>query len=146
MQRMKQLARTAVYWPGIDNDIVALCRSCVTCAEHQNAPPKSPVHPLVLPEKPWSRLHIDHAVNFLGQNWLVVTDAYTKYPQGRIQAGPAGPFGPGLSLKRGPPFGVIYTTYFFVVTVNIFRKNFHETDFGYDISNTLNISSGIALE
>ena len=66
--------------------------------------------------------------------------------QGRIQAGPAGPFGPGLSLKRGPPFGVIYTTYFFVVTVNIFRKNFHETDFGYDISNTLNISSGIALE
>ena len=80
MQRMKQLARTAVYWPGIDNDIVALCRSCVTCAEHQNAPPKSPVHPWILPEKLWSRLHIDHAVYFLGQNWLVVTDAYTKYP------------------------------------------------------------------
>ena len=71
---------------------------------------------------------------------------YSCGKQGRIQAGPAGPFGPGLSLKRGPPFGVIYTTYFFVVTVNIFRKNFHETDFGYDISNTLNISSGIALE
>ena len=34
----------------------------------------------MLPEKPWSRLHIDHAINFLGFNWLVVTDAYTKYP------------------------------------------------------------------
>ena len=57
-----------------------MCRGCVTCAEHQNAPPKSPVHPWILPEKPWSRLHIDHAINFMGQNWLVVTDAYTKYP------------------------------------------------------------------
>ena len=80
MQRMKQLARTAVFWPGIDNDIVDMCRGCVTCAEHQNAPPRSPVHPWILPEKPWSRLHIDHAINFMGQNWLVVTDAYTKYP------------------------------------------------------------------
>jgi len=34
----------------------------------------------MLPEKPWSRWHIDHAINFLGFNWLVVTDAYTKYP------------------------------------------------------------------
>ena len=37
------------------------------------------VHPWMLPEKPWSRLHIDHVINFLGFNWLVVTDAYTKY-------------------------------------------------------------------
>ena len=80
MQRMKQLARTAVYWPNIDSDVVDLCRGCVACAEHQNAPPKSPVHPWILPEKPWSRLHIDHAVNFMGYNLLVVTDAYTKYP------------------------------------------------------------------
>ena len=34
----------------------------------------------MLPEKPWSSLHIDHAINFLGCNWLMDTDAYTKYP------------------------------------------------------------------
>jgi len=34
----------------------------------------------MLPEKPWSRLHIDHAIIFLGFNWLVLTDACTKYP------------------------------------------------------------------
>ena len=34
----------------------------------------------MLPEKPWSRVHIDHAINFMGSNWLVVTDAYSKYP------------------------------------------------------------------
>jgi len=28
----------------------------------------------------WSRLHVCHAINFLVFNWLVVTDACTKYP------------------------------------------------------------------
>ena len=80
IQRMKQLARTAVYWPSIDNDIVDLCRSCTSCAEHQNRPSKPPIHPWMVPEKPWSRLHLDHAVNFMGSNWLVLVDAYSKYP------------------------------------------------------------------
>ena len=34
----------------------------------------------MLPEKPWSRVHIDHAINFMGSDWLVMTDAYSKYP------------------------------------------------------------------
>ena len=80
MERMKQLARTAVYWPKIDSQIMDLCRGCSSCCEHRNALPKSIVHPWMMPEKPWSRLHVDHAINFLGLNWLVITDAYTKYP------------------------------------------------------------------
>ena len=80
MQRMKQLARSAVYWPNIDDDIEATCRQCVPCGEHQNKPSKPAVHPWMLPEKPWSRLHIDHAINFMGFNWLVLIDAYSKYP------------------------------------------------------------------
>jgi len=80
MQRMKQLARTAVYWPGIDQEIADTCHSCTSCAEHQNKPEKPPVHPWMLPEKPWSRIHIDHAINFMGSNWLVLVDAYSKYP------------------------------------------------------------------
>ncbi len=80
MQRMKQLARTAVYWPNIDDDIEAMSRHCVPCGEHQNKPSKPAIHPWMLPEKPWSRLHLDHAINFMGSNWLLVTDAYSKYP------------------------------------------------------------------
>ena len=34
----------------------------------------------MMPEKPWSRIHVDHAINFMGNNWLIVTDAYSKYP------------------------------------------------------------------
>ena len=33
-----------------------------------------------MPEKPWSCIHVDHAINFMGNNWLIVTDAYSKYP------------------------------------------------------------------
>ena len=80
MQRMKQLARTAVYWLGIDADIMDLCHWCTACAEHQHKPPNPANHPWMLPEKPWSRVHVDHAINFLGSNWLVLIDAYSKYP------------------------------------------------------------------
>ena len=80
MQRMKQLARSAVYWPHIDSQIEDTCRGCVSCAEHQNKPLKSANHPWMMPEKPWSRIHVDHAINFMSNNWLIVTDAYSKYP------------------------------------------------------------------
>ena len=80
MQRMKQLARSTVYWPRIDFDIENLCRKCTSCGQFQNKPDKPSIHPWMMPEKPWSRLHLDHAINFLGRNWLVLVDAYSKYP------------------------------------------------------------------
>ena len=80
MQRMKQLARSSAYWPDMNSNIEDMCRSCTSCAEHQNDPPKQSDHPWMVPEKPWSRIHIDHAINFLGTNWLIVVDAFSKYP------------------------------------------------------------------
>ena len=80
MQRMKQLARSTVYWPRIDFDIEDLCRKCTSCGQFQDKPDKPSIHPWMMPEKPWSRLHLDHAINFLGRNWLVLVDAYSKYP------------------------------------------------------------------
>ena len=80
MQRMKQLARTVVYWHNIDSDIEQLARTCTACAEHQNKPAKPANHPWMMPEKRWSRIHLDHAINFMGNNWLVVVDAYSKFP------------------------------------------------------------------
>ena len=80
MQRMKQLARSTVYSPRIDFDIEDLCRKCTSCGQFQNKPAKPSIHPWMMPEKPWSRLHLDHAINFLGRNWLVLVDAYSKYP------------------------------------------------------------------
>ena len=77
---MKQLARTALYWPKMDSEIMDLCRKCHICAQHQNAPPKTAIHPWTIPEKPWNRVHLDHAINFMGYNWQVMVDSYSKYP------------------------------------------------------------------
>ena len=35
IERMKQLARTVVYWPNIDSDISKMCQQCGTCGQHQ---------------------------------------------------------------------------------------------------------------
>ena len=77
IERMKQLV---VYWSGIDKNIYDLCKSCDSCCGHQNNPSKAPVHPWMFPEKPWSRIHIDHAINFMISNWLIIIDAFSKYP------------------------------------------------------------------
>ena len=57
VQRIKQLARSTVYWPRIDLDIENLCRKCTSCSQFQNKPVKPSIHPWMMPEKPWSRLH-----------------------------------------------------------------------------------------
>ena len=72
MRRMGQLAGSTVCWPGVDFDIENLCRKCTSCGQFQNKPDKPSIHPWMMPEKPWSRLHLDHAINFLGRNWLVL--------------------------------------------------------------------------
>ncbi|GFR92835.1 Pol polyprotein [Elysia marginata] len=59
---------------------MGLSCTCQSCVEHQNNPPKAPVHPWMLPEKHWSRLQIDHAVNCMDKNWLMLIDAYSTYP------------------------------------------------------------------
>ena len=55
-------------------------QQCDTCGQHQSATTQAPVHPWMMPEKPWSRIHVDHAIDLLGQHWLVMIDAYSKYP------------------------------------------------------------------
>ena len=77
MQRMKQLARSALYWLRIDQDIERISRQCTVCAEFQHQPA---IHLWMQPEKPSSRLHTDHGISFLDHDWLALVDAYSKYP------------------------------------------------------------------
>ena len=38
------------------------------------------MHPWEYPSKPWSQIHIDFAGPFLGSMFLVIVDAYSKWP------------------------------------------------------------------
>ena len=54
--KMKSIARTHVWWPGIDKEIEQITHTCQSCVNTRNKPPQMTLHP---PEKPWQHLHID---------------------------------------------------------------------------------------
>ena len=77
--RMKALARSHVWWPGIDKEIEEKARSCTACQSTKNSPAKAPLHPWSWASAPWERIHVDFAGLFLGKMFLVVTDAHSKW-------------------------------------------------------------------
>ncbi|KAL5486807.1 hypothetical protein EMCRGX_G019337 [Ephydatia muelleri] len=79
--RMKSLARLHVWWPGIDEDIERMVRTCDSCNQQKDNVLHAPLHPWEYPSKPWQRLHADFAGPFFGKMWLIVVDARTKWPE-----------------------------------------------------------------
>ena len=77
--RMKALARGVVWWSGMDSELESKVNECEACQANRKSPPKAPLHPWEWPSKPWSHLHIDHAGPFLGEIFLIVVDAYSKW-------------------------------------------------------------------
>ena len=64
--RMKALAR------GI------ICLSCLSSV-NQKSPPVTPLHPWEFPSCSWSCLHIEFEGPFLGKQFIVLMDAYSKW-------------------------------------------------------------------
>nr|VZI45066.1 unnamed protein product [Spirometra erinaceieuropaei] len=79
--RMKSIARSLAYWPGIDGDIDDLVRRCSRCQQAAKMPPHQPPIPWQPPERPWSRVHIDFAGPLNGVSYLILVDAYSKWPE-----------------------------------------------------------------
>lgn len=76
---MKGLARSYVWWPGMDGDIEETVKACEACQMSRHAPTKAKVHPWEWTTKRWSRLHIDFAGPFQGKVFLIVVDAHSKW-------------------------------------------------------------------
>ena len=79
--RMKALARNHVWWPQIDRDIEDQVRSCKDCQEQQPKRPAVTDNPWKWPSGAWQRIHVDFAGPFMGDMFLVVVDAYSKWPE-----------------------------------------------------------------
>ena len=77
MARMKAMARSHVWWPGIDSDIEDTVRECQQCHRIRKAPPASPLLPWSWPTTPWRRLHLDFATH-QSNHYLFVVDAHSK--------------------------------------------------------------------
>ena len=81
MQRMKSLARSHVWWPGLDRDIETMVKACTPCQQVKQAPAVAPLHPWIWPSRPWTRVHVDFAGPVFGSSFLIVVDAHSKWPE-----------------------------------------------------------------
>ena len=77
--RMKRLARSYVWWPGMDGELEECVKRCTECQTQRKTPPVTPMHPWSWPEKPWSRIHVDYAGPFMGKMFLLLIDAHSKW-------------------------------------------------------------------
>ena len=77
--KMKQLARSIVWWPRIDAHIETKVKHCEQCAMLQKSPSPVPLHPWEWPNRPWTRIHGDYAGPFMGKMFLVLIDAHSKW-------------------------------------------------------------------
>ncbi|XP_038106927.1 uncharacterized protein K02A2.6-like [Culex quinquefasciatus] len=81
VERMRSVARNYVYWPGIDEHITQLVRSCNECAKAAKTNPKTSLESWPIPTQPWQRVHADFAGPVDGLYFLVVVDAFSRWPE-----------------------------------------------------------------
>ena len=77
--KMKCIARSHMWWPGMDSAIEKVAKSCEACHEAKQGPAKAPLNPWVWPSRPWQRIHVDYAGPFMGENFLLIIDAHSKW-------------------------------------------------------------------
>ena len=79
VKRMKALARSYLWWPGMDGDIETMVKAFRMFQLHQNNTAKSPVHPWEWTSKPCVTIHIDYAGPFLYKMFLLLIDSHSKW-------------------------------------------------------------------
>lgn len=78
--RMKLLARSFVWWPGLGRDIDDTVSSCLICQCTRNAASKVPLKQWPSATRRWERLHIDFAEDpETRQQMLVLIDSFSKW-------------------------------------------------------------------
>ena len=75
---MKALARSFVWWPGIDLDIEDIVRLCHVCTKAHHATKAVPLLLWFWWTEPWQRIHVDYT-KVKGQQFLLVVDSHPKW-------------------------------------------------------------------
>ena len=73
------LARTCVYWPGMEADITDYIKRCLTCIDSSNLPVET-LHPHEVPPGPWVKIGMDFFQDDFGRKHLIVADYFSKFP------------------------------------------------------------------
>ena len=75
---MKSTIRSLIWYIGINEDVEKLVKSCVICQNNRSKPSQKCHVEWPAPQRPWSRIHIDH---FFYDNHicLLAIDSFSKY-------------------------------------------------------------------
>ena len=71
INKAMDLARTCVYWPGMEADVTDYIKWCLTCIECSNLPVEM-LQPHKVPPGPWVKIGVDFFQDHLGKKHLIV--------------------------------------------------------------------------
>ncbi|CAI6365252.1 unnamed protein product [Macrosiphum euphorbiae] len=77
--KMKSIARSYIWWPGIDSDIESITKECMKCLAYSENPPRSILHSWPYPDGPSQRVHLDFLGPVNGKMFIVIIDAFSKW-------------------------------------------------------------------
>ena len=79
VEKTRLHARTAVYWPGIYDDIEQMVKACSICQEAQPQQHKEPMIPSDVLPRAWHTVGAD-LFHSKGTEYLLTSDYYSKFP------------------------------------------------------------------
>lgn len=83
--RMKALARSIVWWPGMDKALENKVRKCEICQTVLPAAQPVPLSSWQICQNPWERVHLDFAEE-KGKTFLLAIDTYSKWLEIKIMS------------------------------------------------------------
>ena len=79
IEKSKLLAKTSVFWPGINHDIENVVKHCKQCQENQDLDKREPMIASKIPPAPWKIIASD-LFDIDGETYLLIADYYSKFP------------------------------------------------------------------
>ena len=77
MVRVKRIAQSYAWRPGVDKEIEQLVKSCNSYQKVQKSPESAVLHPWIWPSKP----RVTFAGPFQGKMFLIAVDSFSKWPE-----------------------------------------------------------------
>ena len=72
-------AKSAVYWPGWEDQVKNMVASCSVCQENRSRNPKLPLHPVRIPDYAFQMVSAD-LFEFGRVKYILLVDSYSKWP------------------------------------------------------------------
>ena len=80
INKAMDLARTCVYWPGMEADVTRLHQTVPDVYREQQPTKLETLHPHEVPPGPWVKIGVDFFQDHLGKKHLIVADYFSKFP------------------------------------------------------------------